>query len=80
MPLSQDLRLGLRAIRSSPGFAATAIMTMALGIGATTAVFSVADAMLWKPLPLPHLETLAVVAGRFGGSSHLGTDDSRGRG
>ena len=65
MPLSQDLRLGLRAIRSSPGGAATANRTRALGTGPTTAVFSVADAMLWKPLPLPHLETLAVVAGRY---------------
>jgi len=64
MSLARDLRIGLRTIRHSPGFAATAIVTMALGIGATTAVFSVADGMLWKPLPLPHLETLAVVLGR----------------
>ena len=59
----QDLRAGLRAVRNAPGFAATAVVTMALGIGATTAVFSVADAMLWKPIPLPHLETLSVVVG-----------------
>src|ERR1051326_4817427 len=64
MSLAQDIRIGLRAIRNAPGFAATAIVTMALGIGATTAVFSVADGMLWKPLPLPHLDTLAVVLGR----------------
>ena len=63
MSLAHDLRIGLRAIRKAPGFAATAILTMALGIGATTAVFSVADGMLWKPIPLPHLETLAVVMG-----------------
>jgi putative ABC transport system permease protein len=64
MSLAHDIRIGLRAIRNAPGFAVTAMVTMALGIGATTAVFSVADAMLWKPIPLPHLETLAVVLGR----------------
>ena len=60
MGLLQDLRYGLRTVRSSPGFAATAVVTMALGIGATTATFSVADAMLWKPIPIPNLESLAV--------------------
>jgi putative ABC transport system permease protein len=64
MSLAQDLRFGLRTLRKSPGFALTAIVTMALGIGATTATFSVADAMLWKPVPLPRLETLVLVAGR----------------
>ena len=64
MNLFQDLRYGLRAMYNSPAFAATAVITMALGMGATTAVFSVADAMLWKPIPLPHLETLAVIFGR----------------
>src|SRR2546423_14915130 len=37
---------------------------MALGIGATTAIFSVCDAMLWKPVPIPHLDTLAMVLQR----------------
>lgn len=64
MNIVQDLRYGLRAIRNAPGFAATVIVTMALGMGATTAVFSVADGMLWKPVPLPQLDTLAVLVQR----------------
>ena len=57
----QDVIHAGRALRKSPGFAATAVMTMALGIGVTTAIFSVCDALLWKPAPLPHLESLATV-------------------
>src|SRR5262245_20991773 len=64
MNLLRDLRIATRTLRKSPGFALTAVVTMALGIGATTATFSVADAMLWKPVPLPHLENLVMVVGR----------------
>src|SRR5437762_2751779 len=56
--LIQDLRYGVRLLRRQPGFAAVAILTMALGIGATTMLFSVAYGVLLKPLPWPAAEQL----------------------
>jgi putative ABC transport system permease protein len=56
--LRQDLRYMLRAIRRSPGFAVTAVLVVALGVGANTAAFSVADFVLIRPLPFPHPDQL----------------------
>jgi predicted permease len=67
MNLWSDLRYGARGLRKSPGFAAISILTLAFGIGATTATFSTADGMMWKPIPLRNLERLAVVIQRIPG-------------
>jgi putative ABC transport system permease protein len=67
--LAQDLRYALAALRRQPGFAAGAILTLALGIGANSAIFALVDATLLRPLPLPEPERLVVVNERTASSS-----------
>ncbi|HTQ57748.1 MAG TPA: ABC transporter permease [Bryobacteraceae bacterium] len=70
--LRSDLRLAFRVLRKSPGFTAVAISALAIGIGANTAIFSVINQVLLKPLPFPDSERIMRIARKFPG----GTGDS----
>ena len=59
--LLQDIRYGVRTVTRQPGFAATAIITLALGIGATTAIFSVVNAVVLRPMPFDDPDRVVVV-------------------
>ncbi len=63
--LAQDLRYTLRTLRKNPGFTLVAILTLALGIGANTAVFSVIDSVILRPLPFAHANRLVWLNGKF---------------
>ena len=58
----QGMRYGIRTVRKNPGFAATAVLTIALGIGATTTIFSLVYGVALRPLPYPEPERLAAVS------------------
>ncbi len=62
--VSQDLRYALRSFKRAPAFSVTAVLTLAIGIGATTATYSVVDSLLFRPVPLPGSERIVSVLGR----------------
>lgn len=64
-----DLRLAFRQLRQSPVFAATAVLMLALGIGATTAIFSIVDGVLLRPLPFPHPDRLVTLGDQVSGTN-----------
>ena len=74
----RDLRFAARGLRRNPGFSAVAVLTLALGIGATTAVFSLVYGVIFRPLPFPNAERLVRIvqvlepAGESGESARAG--------
>jgi putative ABC transport system permease protein len=64
--LLQDLRHGLRLLARNPGFSITAVFTLALGIGANTAIFSFVNGLMLKPLPYKGADRIVVPATIFG--------------
>ena len=78
--LRQDLRHGARTMRRSPGFAVMVVLSLGLGLGANTAIFSVWNALLLRPLPLPEPERLMLLSDGLGvgrSTSFLAAADGR---
>jgi len=64
----REIRLAFRQLRKSPGFTVTVVLTLALGIGATTAVFSLIEGILLRPFPFPQSDRLVILGDHIGGA------------
>src|SRR6516162_11037377 len=79
MPMQKllfDLRFSTRQLAKSPGFAVTAVLILAFGIGATTAVFSIVEAVLLRPLPFPQSERLVSLSDFLKGANIGGNGEA----
>ncbi len=72
----QDLRIAIRHLLKSPGFTATAVLMLALGIGATTAIFSIVEGVLLRPLPFPHPQELVQLSDILQGANVGGNGEA----
>src|SRR5471032_1984064 len=73
----RDLRYAVRVLLKSPAFTITAILTLALCIGANTALYTVVDRVLLRPLPYPHPERLAMIVRHYQGPEAIEDDTSQ---
>jgi putative ABC transport system permease protein len=76
--LFSDLRIAVRHLRKSPGFSATAVLMLAFGIGATTAIFSIVEAVILRPLPFPRSERLMSLSDLLQGADLGGNNGEAG--
>jgi putative ABC transport system permease protein len=72
----RDLKIAVRHLLKSPGFSATAVLMLTLGIGATTAIFSIVEGVLLRPLPFPNPNALVVVSDAIKGAEINGDSEA----